>query len=61
MPREERLKNLKGAFGVRGKFEGKRIILLDDVMTTGATATECAKELYKAGAGEVTVVVLARA
>jgi ComF family protein len=57
---KERGKNLRNAFEVTGKLTGQGIILLDDVMTTGATARECAKTLRKAGAGEVVVVTLAR-
>jgi ComF family protein len=56
----ERVKNLKNAFETRGDVAGKRVILLDDVMTTGATVRECAKTLARAGAGEIIVVVLAR-
>jgi ComF family protein len=58
---KERLKNLKGAFGVRGHIQGLRILLIDDVMTTGATVSECAKHLKRAGAQEVIVMTLARA
>lgn len=57
---KERLSNLKGAFEVKGNIEGMRILLVDDVMTTGATVTECSKELIKAGAKEVIVLTLAR-
>lgn len=59
--REERLKNLEGAFVVkhskplRGKY-----LLVDDVLTTGATLNECAKALRHAGADEVWAVTLAR-
>lgn len=58
LPREERLRNLRGAFEARG-VKGKRVILVDDVITTGATCTECSRALYRAGAEEVTAVVLA--
>lgn len=58
---KERTANLKGAFRVNGKFAGMRILLIDDVMTTGATANECSKQLLKAGASDVTVLTLARA
>lgn len=57
---KERLSNLKGVFGVQGDLTGMSLILLDDVMTTGATAKECSKSLKKAGAKDVTVVTLAR-
>ncbi len=58
---KERLKNLKGAFEARGNMQGLRILLLDDVMTTGATARECAIHMKHAGAQEVIVMTLARA
>ena len=52
-----------GAFGVsdRARVRGKRFVLIDDVMTTGATFNECAEVLGRAGAEEVRVVALARA
>lgn len=58
----ERLHNVSGAFesGPRRRLEGRRILLVDDVMTTGATVSECAKALKKGGAAEVLVVTLAR-
>ena len=56
----ERAVNLKNSFAVRGRLHKTRLLLLDDVMTTGATARECAKALMKAGAGEVVVITLAR-
>jgi ComF family protein len=59
----EREKNVKGSFSVTGpaKVRGKRVLLIDDVMTTGSTVNECARELLKAGAVEVDVFTLARA
>ncbi len=57
----ERRRNLRGAFAVCGDLAGERILLIDDVMTTGATARECSRTLLEAGAGEVAVAVLARA
>jgi ComF family protein len=56
----ERAGNLKNSFEVRGRLNSQRLVLLDDVMTTGATVRECAKTLRKAGAREVVVVTLAR-
>ncbi len=58
----ERRLNVKGAFAVgRGDHvAGKRILLLDDVMTTGSTMDECAKELKKAGAATVIAATIAR-
>lgn len=58
---DERRKNMRNAFGIQNKemIEGKNILLVDDVSTTGATVRECSKILKKAGAGEVHVVTLA--
>ena len=58
----ERRLNVKGAFAVSkpGYIAGKRILLLDDVMTTGSTMDECAKELKKAGAEVVIAATVAR-
>ncbi len=58
---KERVSNLKGAFMAGRDFTGMRLMLIDDVMTTGATANECSKQLLKAGAEDVTVLTLARA
>ncbi len=57
---KERLSNLKNAFEVKGDVDGLRLLLVDDVMTTGATVKECSKVLMKAGAREVIVLTLAR-
>jgi ComF family protein len=59
----ERRVNVKGAFSVKrpDHVAGKRILLLDDVMTTGSTMDECAKELKKAGAKVVIATTIARA
>lgn len=58
---KERTKNLRGAFVATKQFRGNRVMLVDDVMTTGATAGECSKQLIEAGASEVVVLTLARA
>jgi ComF family protein len=57
-----RRENVRGAFRVvRGaKVAGKRILLVDDVMTTGSTASEASRMLREAGAREVVVGILAR-
>lgn len=59
LPWKERRRNLRGAFDCRRDFTGKRLAIVDDVMTTGATVGELAKTLKKAGA-EVEVWVVAR-
>jgi ComF family protein len=61
--RKQRLANIKNAFHIRNgsKITGKRILLVDDVYTTGATVNECAKVLLKGGAKHVDVLTLARA
>ena len=63
LDRRRRAANLKGAFTVprTGKVRGKRILLVDDVMTTGATVNACTKALNLAGAASVKVLTLARA
>lgn len=57
---KERIINLRNAFEAKMDGNGMSLILLDDVMTTGATIRECSKTLLKAGAKEVVVVTLAR-
>ncbi|MGQ9707413.1 MAG: ComF family protein [bacterium] len=58
-----RLKNVQGAFGIKPGvgFNGERLIVIDDVMTTGATISQAATELRKAGAGDVMGLVMAAA
>jgi len=57
----KRWDNVRGAFRAgRGDLAGRCLLLIDDVMTTGATASECARVLKKAGAGKVLVLTLAR-
>lgn len=64
MNRTGRHKNVAGAFGVHQRhaaaLAGKRVVLLDDVLTSGATVDECARVLLKAGAASVDVLVLGR-
>lgn len=63
LSRAKRQKNIKGAFSVRHpeKIKDQKILLVDDVYTTGATVNECARVLTKAGAEFVDVLTLARA
>jgi ComF family protein len=56
-----RTHNIEGAFTVNQKIEGKNVLLIDDVITTGATVSECSKILKKAGAKTVSILSLARA
>lgn len=58
---KERLENVKGAFKAKKDFQNKSVLLLDDVMTTGVTLREASKELKKAGAQKVDLLVFARA
>lgn len=62
LSRQARLRNLRKAFAIREPHEivDRRILLIDDVFTTGTTVNECAKTLKKAGAASVTVLTLAR-
>lgn len=62
LDKKERASNIKGAFVVAhpARLKEKNVILVDDVLTTGATVNECAKTLIKAGAKQVAVITLAR-
>ena len=64
LARKERAKNVQGAFEVpkaaRAEVKGKKLVLVDDVLTTGATVDVCTKALLRAGAARVDVLVLAR-
>jgi len=59
--RSARQRNVRGAFRARGSVLGQSICLIDDVLTTGATAGEAARALYAAGARRVEVRTLSRA
>ena len=63
LSREERAANVSNAFAFCGEQElsGERVVLVDDVMTTGATTNACAAALRKGGAGEICVWTVARA
>jgi len=62
LTREQRATNMRGAFEVSAQsgLDGGRIILVDDVFTTGATTSACAKALRAAGADDVCVWTVAR-
>jgi len=57
---EARRRNLRGAFSLTSEVRGKKILLIDDVLTTGTTAYECCRVLRDGGAGEIGVAVLGR-
>jgi ComF family protein len=63
MTRDQRRRNIAGAFGVprhrRARLEGRNVLLVDDVVTTGATVDACARTLRRAGAARVDVLALA--
>lgn len=60
LTRDMRLKNLKGAFRANSDVKGKSVILVDDVMTTGATVNECSAMLKQSGAEKILVATVAR-
>jgi ComF family protein len=64
LSRAERAHNVQGAFRVapaaRGEVAGRRLVLIDDVLTSGATLDACARALLRAGARQVDVLVFAR-
>lgn len=63
LPPSRRFANIRGAFAVRSGYDlrGARVLLVDDVLTTGATASEAARQLKRAGVVAVAAAVLARA
>lgn len=61
LSRKGRRRNLRGAFHVAGDVRGREVLLIDDILTSGATARECARVLILAGAAKVWVATLARA
>ena len=55
-----RQRNLRGAFVSQQQWQGAHLVLVDDVMTTGASMHALAKEVKRAGATQVTALVFAR-
>lgn len=64
LARKARAENVQGAFavapGARSRIKGKKLIVIDDVLTSGATADACARALRRAGASRIDMLVLAR-
>jgi len=64
LSRAERATNVQGAFRVspdaKAQVSGRRLVLIDDVLTSGATSEACARALLRAGAAQVDVLVFAR-
>jgi len=56
----KRRENVKGAFTVKGEVKDKKIIIIDDIFTTGATALECCQSLKEKGVGALTVITLSK-
>lgn len=61
LPWKERAKNVRGAFVCDADLSGRKVAVIDDVMTTGATLNELARNLKRAGAVEVSGWIVARA
>ena len=64
MSRADRARNVQGAFKATadraGAIHGRRVVLIDDVLTSGATVDACARALLRARAAQVDVLVFAR-
>jgi ComF family protein len=61
LSKEKRKRNIKGSFDVKKDLKDEKIILVDDVFTTGSTVKECAKVLKEKGAKSITVLTLSKA
>ncbi|WP_099205508.1 ComF family protein [Scatolibacter rhodanostii] len=53
LPAEKRVENVKNVFAAKGTAKGLKLLLIDDILTTGATLSACTEELFRAGADEV--------
>jgi predicted amidophosphoribosyltransferase len=60
LPLDQRRANIRGAFVCEAELEGARVVIVDDVMTSGATLNELTRVLLRAGAAEVRGWVVAR-
>lgn len=60
LDRKERRRNVRGAFACNATLSERHVLLVDDVLTSGASADECARQLLTAGAASVHVAVIAR-
>jgi ComF family protein len=60
LAREDRRRNVRGAFGVNGSLDAATVVVIDDVMTTGSTLDEIAATLKRAGVARVINRVIAR-
>ncbi|MCK4519754.1 MAG: ComF family protein, partial [Candidatus Omnitrophica bacterium] len=58
--KERREKNVAGVFRAKGNLSGKRVILVDDIFTTGATISACSGALKKRGAETITIITLSK-
>lgn len=58
--KEERRKNIKGLYDIKGMVNNQTILLIDDIVTTGETLRACAAQLKKAGAGDIYCLAIAR-
>jgi len=60
LPKQKREKNVQGIFVVKEDLQNKNIILVDDILTTGSTASACSVALKEKGAGNITVITLSK-
>ena len=60
LPKQKRKKNVEGIFVVKKELDGKEIILVDDIFTTGSTVNACSRALKEKGAGSITVITVSK-